>query len=228
MTDRVVDAVAKTIWWPRLDVVGVSSMPGRPRGTIADVKDLVAKTGHGCKGSTRITLAEGGANAALALEAASWFAIDVMPSYLQLGAETTGEALREMGSASLSDVIALSLQLNTEWKDLAHFQSGVAFPTGEFARKYPRVQPRRTADRPLHAIVDILDPTYEAYDGKDWHIPQTRAVAAAAAPTDMARSEHDGVVVMRWIEDPSDPEATMAAARRHELWMSGVIETRSP
>jgi hypothetical protein len=226
MTDRVVDAVAQTAWWPRMSVVGVASMPGRRRGSIDNVKDLIAKVGHGCKGSTRITLAEGDANAAQGLDTASWFAIDVMPSYLQLGAEASGEALRELGSASLSDVIALSLELNREWKDRAHFQSGVAFPTGEFARKYPPVLPRHTADRPLHAVVDVLDPTFEAYDGKDWQIAQTRVVAAATPPSDVSRSEHDGVIVMRWIDDPRDPEATMTAARHHETWMRGVIETR--
>lgn len=228
MTDRVVDAVAQTAWWPRMSVVGVSSMPGKRLGTVKDAKDLVAKVGHGCQGSTRITMAEGDAKAALGLDAASWFAINVMPGYLQLGAEATGEALRELGAAALSDVIALAIELNRTWTDRAHFQSGVAFPTGEFARKYPPVLPRHTADRPLHAVVDILDPTVEPYDAKDWHVPQTRAVAAATPPSDVARSEYGGVVVMRWIDDPSDPEATMAAARRHETWMRGVIETRVP
>jgi hypothetical protein len=51
-------------------------------------------------------------------------------------------------------------------------------------------------------------------------------MAAAPVPAEARRVEDDGAIVLRWIDDPSDFDSTLVAARRHEAWLAPLLETR--
>lgn len=220
-TDLVVDTVAASPWWNEVDHLGKDAMPGRPRGSIEATRKVVAAGGR-----ERWMLGRGSPGACVFTEQGeAWFKIDVMEAYLELGAGADGEVLARLGPAVLTGGIDAVLALRDAWKDRAHLQFARAFPVAEPDFEYPRVEPRRTASWTLSSVVDIADPTFEPYDDDETLFTESRAIARARPPRGVTRTVHDGVVVLRWADDPRDRAVVAAAAGRHEAWLVNVIPT---
>lgn len=220
-TDLVVDTVAASPWWNEVDHLGKDAMPGKPRGSVEAMRKAVAAAGR-----ERWVLGRGSPGACVFTEQGeAWFKIDVMAGYLELGAGADGEVFARLGPAVLTGGIDAVVALRDAWKDRAHLQFASAFPVAEPSFEYPRVEPRRTASWTLRSIVDIVDPTFEPYDDDETLLAESRAIAKARAPRGVTRTVHDGVVVLRWTDDPRDRAAVAAAAGRHEAWLVNVIPT---
>jgi hypothetical protein len=220
-TDLVVDTVAASPWWNEVDHLGKHAMPGKPRGSVEATRKAVAAGGRECW-----MLGRGSPGACVFTEQGeAWFSIDVMEGYLEIGAGADNEVLARLGPAVLTGGIAAVLALRDAWQGRAHLQFAHAFPVAEPKFEYPRVEPRRTASWSLRSIVDIADPTFEPYDDDESMFTESRAIATARPPRGVTRTVHDGVVVLRWADDPRDRAAVAAAAGRHEAWLVNVIPT---
>lgn len=219
--DLMVDTVAASPWWNEVDHLGKDAMPGKPRGSVEATRRAVAAGGRECW-----VFGRGSPGACVFTEQGeAWFRIDVMEGYLEIGAGADNEVLARLGPAVLTGCIDAVLALRDAWKDRAHLQFARAFPVATPSFDYPRVEPRRTASWTLSSILDIADPTFEPYDDDESLFTESRAIARARPPRGVARTVHDGVVVLRWVDDPRDRAAVAAAAGRHEAWLVNVIPT---
>ena len=95
--------------------------------------------------------------------------------------------------------------LRDRWRGQAALVTAYAEPFAAVPLVYPRVRPPRHADRPVAAIiVDVVDPTFEPVEAVDVaRLEQAKAIAAASVPPGVERREHDGLVALRWVDDPS-------------------------
>lgn len=80
---------------------------------------------------------------------------------------------------------------------------------------YPLATPPRVANRPLHAVVDVVDVEVSQYGA---------ALAAAALPPGCQRTERDGLLILRMVTDPSDLASMQRAAATHEAWIGPLID----
>jgi hypothetical protein len=220
-TDLVVDTVAASPWWNEVDHLGKDAMPGKPRGSVEATRRAVVAGGRG-----RWVLGRGSPAACVFTDQGeAWFKIDVMEGYLEIGAGADNDVLARLGPAVLTGCIDAVLALRDAWKGRAHLQFSHAFPVATPSFEYPRVEPRRTSSWTLSSILDIADPTFEPYDDDEALLTESRAIAKARPPRGVTRTVHDGVVVLRWVDDPRDRAAVAAAAGRHEAWLVNVIPT---
>jgi hypothetical protein len=204
-----VELLAATELWPLLTVIGQRGEVGVPLGTTSQVLDMIVA------GAPCVTvLAAGPPIAAQQLDLAELsISLDVMPGAFGLQIRVEGAALDRLGRAVLDDGIALLCGLHQAWADRARWLDGYAAPfsTGRFI--YPRPRPPRAASHSVRAIVDVCAPG--------------SALAVATTPAGATRSAcADGVVVLRWADDPRDVDAVGRASGRHEAWLASVIETR--
>jgi hypothetical protein len=219
----IAEAFAATGWWDEIDFVGRHSKPGEKFETTDELADFLLAGGQ-----ARNFLAAGSPKAAMMGEGSDCYVkIDVMgDGWLTLGAGASGGGLARLGRRAADDFIELVVTLRDRWKGRGHLDHALMRPIGGPAVTFPRARPRRTSDWLLEAIVDIVDPTFEPYDDKDWRVPLARALAEASPPPPATRQERDGVVIIRWVDDPSNAEAAMRGARSHEAWIATVLPTQ--
>ncbi len=213
-TDPLVELVAKTAWWPKLEVLGSdnSDTGPQPLGPLGQRVDEVQRRIVGGRG--RFTLAQGSPRAATYTdESEAFLQIDQAPGYLSLALGASGAALADLKEHALDDVIELVLALRRAWPGKIQLTHASAAPGGDFS--YNRMDPPRAAVRPLHAIADLFDPAAD---------DEERALAEAAPPAGAKRQEREGLTILRLVDDPSQLAKVQAAAASHERWMADVIK----
>lgn len=207
MIEDLVELLAATAWWPRLEVMGASTA-GTPIGDRAEVKRrLLGTRGYW-------VLAQGGPRTTIYLdESEAWIKLDISPGYLGLSAGASDSALAEMKARVIDDFLDLLCALRRRWGDRAELGDATCTPGGDFS--YPAPTPPRIANRPLHAVVDVLDVAVSQYG---------EAIAAATPPPGCQRLERDGLLILRMVTDPCDQQAVQQAAAAHEAWIGPVID----
>jgi hypothetical protein len=218
----VIDLLAGTALWSRLDVLGSGYQDGEPLGELAAVKRRVAA------GPDVYTLAHGAPRgAAFSDEAELAVTIDVSPGQVDLQVSAEGAELDALGARVLDDVIAVLAGLHDAWRGRANLVWGAAVPVLGPEVVYRRPRPPRAAKsrRPLDAIVDVVARASLASDVFGPVVAESSAIAAATPPAAAARTEHAGLVVLRWVDDPRNLAEVAAAAAAHEVWMTGVIDS---
>lgn len=217
---QLVDALAATSLWRHLDVVGLDYQPGDPIGSPADVAQLIDDAGN-----DTYTFAKGDpAHAVSTVGADVWMRVDLKPGWLGLSAGIRGAPFTAVGRAALDDLVTLIERLRRQWRGTCHLEHAAVRPDADPDFEYPGRDPRRTANRALHAILDVIEPGRAPGDD-EWRVDDDRAMAEAKAPPGV-RSERDGLVVFRWVDDPTDAGAASDAARRHDEWLSGVLDVQ--
>lgn len=51
-----------------------------------------------------------------------------------------------------------------------------------------------------------------------------QAIAKAKSPG-VSRESHGDLLMLRWIDDPSDPAAANRATSAHQKWLLGILKT---
>ena len=206
MLGELLEPLAQSAWWPWLEVMGPTAK-GTPIGSLDDVR----RTLRGSHATW--LLAQGGpANTIFTTDAEAWIKLDLAPGYLGLGAGARRGALDTLKGRALDEMIEVVCALHRRWAGRAMLRHATCAPTGDFT--YERPSPPRLANRPLEAIVDVVDPEASVH-GKE--------LAAATPPPGCQRIERDGLVVLRMVHDPTDLSAVQKAASAHEAWIGPVI-----
>lgn len=216
---QLLDGLASTRWFGEFDVFAPGHTSGAPFENLDEVQAAIAGMDRGtlifAHGEPRMTANVHEAEAALAisfttrrLELRIWFGVRPVAQYKR---------------AVLDDVIALLLALREAWAD-SMVAKGQAFPDPIDSVRYRRTRPQRIANRAMNAVVEVIDRDAPS-DGPPW-ARDASAMAAAPPPPDAQRIERGRLVVLRWLDDPSDPLALADACSRHEQWLVGVIPTR--
>jgi hypothetical protein len=210
----LVELVAKTGWWPKLEIMGWSNSDYAPR-PLAPLEERVEEVFRRLIGGEgEWTLVKGDARAAAFTNETDLFlSLDLRPGYFAIAAGASGNQLEELKGHALEDLIELILGLRRAWPEEIQLTHASAAPGGNFS--YDRMKPPRVARRPLHAIADLFDPQASE---------EERALAHAEPPPGSRREERDGVTILRCVDDPSNVSAVRAAASVHERWMADVIQ----
>lgn len=223
-TDTVVDELARTALWTELQVFGSSGSRGRPFKGVAAVKKAL-------RDGQIITLARGDEGATVRRTSSPARAtIETQAGALTLTAHVRGESLARLGALALTEYSEMLVELIRRWRPHARLAEAWAFPIDHpRSFTYPRLRPPRVTSpfRNLNAIVDVLDPTFTETPRNRANLVATRAMAIAELPPGVVRSEHDAVVVQRWVEDPRDRAAVEAACTRHECWLTSLLPTKT-
>ncbi len=206
MLAELLAPLAATAWWPLLEVIGPTAK-GTPIGSVEDVGRRLLGA-H----ATWLLASGGPANTIFTNEADVWLKIDLAPGYLGLGAGARRGALATFKERAIDDMIDVICALHQRWAGRAELQHATCAPTGEFS--YSRPTPPRVANRPLEAVVDIVDPKSSRY-GKE--------LSEATPPPGCQRLERDGLVILRMVNDPAELLAMQQAAAAHEAWIGPVI-----
>ena len=249
----LLERVAALPWFPEFDVMGLDHKYGEAFEGLADLRDAltadpadlvplaleariaILKESNNAlsderahqlatdmkwigKGFNRaITLARGGPRAAQWTDEAELdLELRVAPGLVEIRMEFAEEALRRHRRAAIDEMLALIFTLNSAWQPHAQLAHGLAFPRPDSIH-YRRVRPPRLGLRATAALVDVVDPGYSA---------ESLAIAEAKTPPDVQRIERDGLVALRWIDDPTDQTAVATACSRHEQWIVQIVETK--
>lgn len=216
---QLLDGLASTRWFGEFDVFAAGHKRGVAFENLDEVQAAIAGADRGtiifAHGEPRMTLDVHEAEAALALD----FTTSMLELRLWFGVRPVAQYKR----AVLDDVIALLLALREAWAD-SMVAKGQAFPDPIDSVRYRRTRPQRIANRAMNAVVEVIDRDAPS-DGPPW-ARDASAMAAAPPPPDAQRIERGRLVVLRWLDDPSDPLALAEACSRHEQWLVGVVQTR--
>jgi len=209
--DVLLERVAALPWFPDLGVLGVDHEEGQAFEGIDQLREILT-------GSQRVTatLVCGAPRAALWInEAELALSLLVAAGRLEIKMLFAEQALRRHRATAIDAMLELITGAFAAWRSQAQLRSGLAFPDpGSVV--YRRVRPPRTASRGIDALVDVIDPRASA---------QSRTLAEASLPSGVQRREQAGLVIARWVDDPSDRAAVAEACSRHEQWIVPLIET---
>lgn len=222
----VVDGLAKTPLWSELQVQGVWSEehervePTGPLGSIASIKKLV-------KSGKAVYLARGDRDALLERSRPD-VRLEISPDNtgLALRAIVRVESLARVGVAAVDAYADMLADLAVRWRSSGvRMTEAWACPTRRSTPfVYPQMRPPRVTrpSRQRNAIVDVLDAKIPDSPRHPETAIATRALAIAAVPEGVRRRERDGVVILRWVDDPCDA-AAIAKAAAHERWLYALL-----
>lgn len=218
----VVDRLAKTPLWAELQVQGAPGRPAQPLGKVAELKKLL-------RNNESVFLARGDRDALLDRDGTDVrLSIETMENGLALTAIVRGEPLARIGVAAIDAYADVLADLAISWRGQARLSEAWAQPVRRSPPfSYPRVRPPRVT-RPFRepsAIVDVLDTKLADSPMYPDTASGTRALARAELPAGVDRRERDGIVILRWLDDPCDAVAAAEAAARHEQWLYEVLPT---
>lgn len=220
--ERLIASLVSLSLWSDLQVIGHDSMPGQPVGGPDEVSAMIRRHDGG-----RFALARGAPRTAQFVDESDVsIALDLNFVWLDVKIRVGGAALDRLGLAVLSEGIALVMALHDAWRSHAHLVMARVAPFSDEPFVYPRIRPPRQASRRVDAVVDVLEAAVPEDDTIRHLTADANRLAAAAPPPDVQRSEHGGLVIMRWVDDPREADQVGAAAGRHEQWLSQHIETR--
>lgn len=217
----VIGALATTERWPYFEVLGIDYQAGAPFGSPADVARALADGGPGL-----YNLARGGPPQAMfAEETDAWMQIGVGTELLKVISYVGGDVLARLGPAAIDDLVDAIAEIRAALGGRARLLEMHARPTALGKLSYPRPQPHRRAAIPLSAVVDVieLDPPTGGPDAGPARA--ARAIAGAEIPPGVSRVTLGKLLIVRWIDDPSDPVAVCKAAAAHESWLAPRVET---
>jgi len=216
---RVVDAFAATRWWAELQVMGIDGGSGRPIGSPDAARAFAA-----CGKRGRYAFARGAPSVIEALEEASCrVELGVQPHGLELKAFAAAESLDRLASACLDDVIELLAGLRFSRRGDEKMYYAFAVPRLnqlELPRSTPR--PAGIAAR-IDAIVEMVDLAIPVTPGNANLTSFTGPIGRADPPHGVARDDRDGLVILRWVDDPRDRATVSDAASRHEAWLLSAL-----
>lgn len=216
LTDPLVDALAGTATWELANLYGHDFEDATARGTLTAVKKQLAS------GKARHRFVHHAASPARYVDDTDAFIeLEVTPRYLSIMCMVRREPLARLRSRALDDFFALARGLHQAWAGNAHVTKGAAWTTSK--RNDPPGP--RSGSWEMRAIADALEPARPPTREGDPLLLAAQAIAAAAVPEAATREDFRGLVLLRWVDDPSDGPAANAAATQHERWLVDVIET---
>jgi hypothetical protein len=217
----VIGALATTERWRELEVLGVNYQPGAPLGSPADVARAIAAGGPGL-----YNLARGGPRQAMFSDQTSaWMQIGVGREVLKVISRVGGDVLARLGPAAIDDLVDAVAEIRAALDGRAQVLEMHVRPTALGKLSYPRPLPHRRAAIPLSAVVDVVESDPPADRPDRGPARAARAIARAEVPPGGSRVTLGNLLIIRWVDDPSDPVAVCKAAAAHEAWLAPLIET---
>lgn len=141
-----------------------------------------------------------------------------------------GRAALERHHATILDqMIAIAIDVRTHLQKIAGLQLGYIYPVHASTGRFPYPRPRPPRKHPsiqVSSIVDLIDLTFHRSDHEDAAGEGAAQLAASALPSFAKRSEKDGLVVIRWVDDAGDDEQLRRGASAHEVWIAEHLPTR--
>lgn len=150
--------------------------------------------------------------------------LDLATDQLRTSIVIGGAPLEERRATLLASIESIAIAQLAAMRPLGGLALGFSHPQGaDF--EFPRVRPPTTHRRyEVSALIDFLDLTFHRGDNPAARPDEIKALAAARLPVSARRTEHDGLVIVRWIPSLEDDRAVAIAAGRHEQWMAGAIK----
>lgn len=220
---HVIDALTKTPFWPEFRIRAVWDDDERrvgeaePLGSLASIKKIV-------KSGETLYLARDNVDRArtnLRVE------IGAGPTGIAIGAIFCGSALEQMGLSALDSFADLLADLAVPWRARGvRLSEASAEPISRPTPfTYPRIRPPRVTKptRQRAAVVDVLDAKMPASAKHPQTAVATKALAIASVPENVTRRERDGVVIIRWVNDPCNGDELAAASAAHERWLYALL-----
>lgn len=214
-----VDVLAEARWWREFHMLARGYGDAAPFDSLDEVKAAIA-TGEPAiatvgRGAPSVAVWHDDPDAVLKLEAAA--------SGFHIMFRLMRDSLARHADAVLADTREAVLTLASRWRAAGRLAYCVGFPYPPNQIAYPRVRPPRRPHRRLDAVLDIVDP--ELPPGLVGPIPSddARALATAPMPSNVEREERDGVVAMRWVQDPTDVAQMAIACAAHERWAAPLL-----
>ncbi len=201
---RLVEAIARTAWWPEV----------RPRVDLAaGVAEAIARASTGARGETPLA----GPDATIRIER-------IGVAGMNLRFEAKAPALARMGARATTDVVALVRELAHDFRGRAEVTYACARPRGgPWNLRYSEDdEPADDYEWPEGACTTlVLNPA--AHGSEDnGKLARVRALAAAPAPEGARREARDGLVVLTFLDEASDPIAAADASQAHARWQRWV------
>lgn len=224
-TGDVVDALAATALWSELTLVGAPRTRGRRFEGRAAIERAL-------RGSVVLVSPRDGGTSLEREHSHVRVTIEPQDGALAMTLMVRDAALERSGPKALTDVADAVAVLTTRWRSHAQLVEAWCHPFrlgGEF--RYPRARPpqRTHPFRPTGAIVDVLDAAFLGTPRTEAVRAATQAMVVATVPAGVTRTERDGVICLRWVDDPRDQRAVAAACGEHERWLLAIVPaTRAP
>lgn len=215
MTDAIIDALATTQVWDHLPRLGPGADLTKPRGTPAAVKKAIA-TGKSrfvfTSDAPDIDMWGDGATAYLELEYGR--------RALHVTCALKQPVIGELGAKALDDLYTFARAYHDRIDHRAFVTAGKAWTTWDQNDPLPK----RNATWELRAFGDVLEPSRPADDERDGMWTDAQAIAKGKPPG-ATREVHGDLVMLRWIDDPSDPAAANRATNAHQKWLLSILTT---
>ena len=212
LVEPLVDAFSATELWEHLPLLSVADSAAKPRGTVSAVKTAFMS------GKNEYSLLLGG-DTTLSDETTAYMTVEYGSAGIQILTCVQNESVESLGKIALDDFFTILSALHDSLKAHAHLVRAVAWtdwddntPDSELNCAWP-----------LRAIADVVEPGRPKADDQFWEAAQT--IATSKPPARVTRSTHKGLVMLRWIDDPTDAAAADAAAVKHEAWIKTLLET---
>lgn len=191
----VIERLARTAWWREVAGAGAGAI------------DKAARDATGEKGVTRIATKD----ASVRIERQG-------TSNLIVHLVAMPPAIARLGRHAIADVVPLVCDLLNAFRGRATLTHAYGQPYSNWWDRYASLEP--SADRlPSHAsVVTLLDPHARQDIHHNEQLAATRALALLPPPPEAQRIERDGLVILTFLDDISDPERAAAASRAHSRW----------
>lgn len=214
LVEPFVDAVARTALWDHLPLLSVAGAAAKPRGSTAAIKTAFRS------GASRYALLQGG-KTIYSDDTTAFFELVISPRSADITTAVRGNTLAVLGKRALDDFFTILRSLHDDLDGSAHVV--VATAGTDWDNNAP--SSKLSADWPLRDIADVLEPSRPKKDEDDVFWDAAQAIAKAKPPAGVTRTTHGGLIMLRWVDDPSDAPAANAAAVKHEAWIKGLVKT---
>lgn len=215
MTDAIIDALATTQVWHHLPRLGGGADHTKPRGTPAATKKVIAS------GASRFVFTSDAPDIDMWGEGATaYLELEYGRRALHVTCALKQPLIGELGAKALDDLFTFARAYYDLIERKAYVTAGKAWTTWD--RNDPL--PKRQATWELRALADVLEPSRPADDERDGMWIDAQAIAKAKSPG-VSRESHGDLLMLRWIDDPSDPAAANRATSAHQKWLLGILKT---
>ena len=213
LVEAFVDALSTTALWEHLPSLSVGGAAGKPRGSVSAVKTAFMS------GRNEYSLLRGG-DTATSKSTTAYVTIEYGAAGVQITTGVQGTDVEMLGQIALDDFFTMLCAVHDRLKAHAHVVRATAWT--DWNENTP--EPELRCKWPLRAIADVAEPDRPKTDGdKFWEAGHT--IANAKPPARVTRTTHGGLVMLRWVDDPTDAAAADAVAVKHEAWVKTLLET---
>jgi hypothetical protein len=211
LVEPLVHAFVGTALWEHVGLLCIGSRKAKPRGDVAAISAALMT------GKSQYAFIDAG-DTVFSDETSAYSKIEIGLGAVQITTCVRGAPLAALRHRALDDFFTMLCALHDDLNGAAHVVCATAWT--DWCDNTPAGEGR--FNWPLRAIGDVVEPGRPRNDDIFWDAG--RAIASAAPPSGVMRATHGGLVMLRWIEDPTDAPKSNAAAISHAGWIKTIVD----